>query len=170
MFSPACYMHFILYRVCKRVLCRRSATKQELESLVRSLGHAYGVVKPGETFLHCMFELLSIPKKSRHLVRLNVSFRSDLYWWHTFLAPLNGISLSRRFSPVQFHFQFASDASGSIGCGAIWPPYWLQYKWIEGPCTLLSGSGSEITEGVAYCLGMCCLGSKMARCVCVSSL
>ena len=66
-------------------LDHRSCTRRELESLVGSLGHASRVVQPGKTFLCCMFELLTIPKKPYHFVWLNASFRSDLLWWHTFL-------------------------------------------------------------------------------------
>ena len=49
-----------------------------------------------------MFELLSVPKSACSFVRLNVSFRSDLLWWHTFLAPLNGINLTRTLAPLNF--------------------------------------------------------------------
>ena len=55
-------------------LDHRSCMRKELESLVGSLGHAGRVVQPGKTFLHRMFELLSLPKKPHHFVRLNASF------------------------------------------------------------------------------------------------
>ena len=127
-------------------LDRRSCTRKELESLVGSLGHAGRVVQPGKTFLRRMFELLSIPKKPHHFVRLNASFRSDLLWWHTFLTPLNGISLPRRFGPLQVQAQFTTDASGSVGCGAVYPPYWLQYKWGDSPYSgVVSNQGDSIT-------------------------
>ena len=128
-------------------LDRRSCTRRELESLVGSLGHASRVVQPGKTFLRRMFELLSIPKKPYHFVRLNASFRSDLLWWHTFFAPLNGISLPRRFSPPQVQAQFATDASGSVGCGAVYPPLWLQYKWGDSPYT---GVGSNQEDSITF--------------------
>ena len=94
-------------------LGRRACTRKELESLVGHLGFACKVVQPGKTFLRHMFELLSVPKSACSFIRLNVSFRSDLLWWHTFLAPLNGINLTRTLAPLNFQVRFASDASGT---------------------------------------------------------
>ena len=117
-------------------LDRRSCTQKEPESLVGSLGHAARVVQPGRTFLRRMFELLSVQRKSCHFVRLNTSFRSDLLWWHVFLEPLNGVSLTRRLAPMHCQVQFATDASGNVGCGAVCLPWWLQLKWSEYPCSM----------------------------------
>ena len=127
---------------------RRRCTKRELESLVGFLRHASRVVLPGKTFLRHMFELLALPKRPHHRVQLNKPFRSDLYWWQAFLAPFNGVSLSRKFNPPTFEIQFASDASGNVGCGAICPPpLWLQVKWGELPAlsALLQDGQASIT-------------------------
>ena len=110
---------------------RRAASKRELESLIGSLNHACSVVRCGKTFLRRMFELLAVAHKSQHYLRLNVSFKSDLRWWDSFLTPLNGASLRRRLGHLGVNFSFASDAAGAIGCGAIWSPYWFQFKWSE---------------------------------------
>ena len=117
-------------------LQRRSCTKGDLESLIGSLSHACKVVRCGKTFLRRLFELLSLVRRHHHHIRLNLSVRSDLRWWDTFLTSLNGISLSRLFSSSPCHFVFASDASGSVGCGAIWAPLWLQLKWSDSVQTL----------------------------------
>ena len=63
------------------------------------LGFACKVVQPGKTFLRRIFELLSVRKGAHSWVRLNASFRSDVLWWHTFLAPFNGVSLTRTLAP-----------------------------------------------------------------------
>ena len=118
-----------LQRLIQTWCGRRSASKRELESLTASLSHACTVVRCGKTFLRRMFELLVVAHKSHHFVHLNASFRSDLKWWDIFLAPMNGISMKRQLLSPQVAISFASDASGSVGCGAIWPPLWLQYKW-----------------------------------------
>ena len=40
----------------------------------------------------------------------------------------------------------ASDAAGSVGCGAIWSPHWLQMKWSDtGTQPACSGGAEEIT-------------------------
>ena len=116
-------------------LDRKHCYRKELEALVGHLGFACKVVQPGKTFLRCLFELLSVPKKAHSWVRLNASFRSDLLWWHTFLAPLNGVSLTRSLAPHNFQITFAS---GHIGYGAIWSPRWFQYKWCDHPTSVAS--------------------------------
>ncbi len=110
-------------------LHRQSCTRQELESLVGSLHFACLVFRSGKTFLQRIFELLSIARKRHHYIRLNKSFRSDLRWWDLFLAPLNRRPLARRIIPASQRIMFTSDASGSIGCGALWTPHWLQLFW-----------------------------------------
>ncbi len=112
-------------------LHRQSCTRRELESLVGSLHFACSVVRSGKTFLRRVFELLSVARKRHHYIRLNQSFRSDLRWWDLFLAPLNRRPLARPIIPASQRITFASDASGSIGCGALWTPHWLQLLWRE---------------------------------------
>ena len=111
----------------------KACTGKELKSLVGHLGFACKVVQPGKTFLRRMFELLSRANSAHRFIRLNSSFKSDLLWWHTFLSPLNGVNLTRKLTPPKFQVRFASDASGRVGCGAIWSPQWFQYKWCDYP-------------------------------------
>ncbi len=89
---------------------------------------ACSVVRSGKTFLR---KLLSVARKRHHYIQLNQSFRSDLRWWDLFLAPLNRRPLARPIIPASQRITFASDASGSIGCGALWTPHWLQLLWRE---------------------------------------
>ena len=35
------------------------------------------------------------------------------------------------YPPRVHRYSFASDASGRIGCGAIWASSWFQFKWAE---------------------------------------
>ena len=112
-------------------LRRRSCTRRELESLIGSLRFACSVVHTGKTFLRRLFELLAVARKKHFYIRLNESFRSDLMWWSLFLAPLNHSPLMRSLIPDSQRVWFSSDASGSIGCGALWAPYWMQLKWFD---------------------------------------
>lgn len=57
------------------------------------------------------------------------------------MAPLNDTDLRRMLDVVPSQFQFASDASGRVGCGAIWPPYWLQFKWEEASYNFSTATG-----------------------------
>ena len=112
-------------------LGRRACSKRDLESLIGSLSHACCVVRAGKTFLRRLFELLAVAHRSHHWVRLNSEFRSDLRWWDTFLAPLNAASFFRSLPPDTRHYHFHSDASGGVGCGVLWAPFWFQLKWSD---------------------------------------
>ena len=79
-------------------LNRKTASKRELLSLIGHLSHATKVVPEGRTFLRRMIDLASTGHQLEHLIRLNVSFRSDLMWWNLFLDTWNGVSC------LQSHF------------------------------------------------------------------
>ena len=90
-----------------------------------------------------MFELLSIPKKPYHFVRLNASFRSltvvacifHTTEWHQPATPLQSTPSS------------GAGASGSVSCGAVYPPFWLQHKWGDSPYT---GVGSNQEDSITF--------------------
>ena len=65
-----------------------------------------------------------------YFIRLNNDFRSDLSWWHTFLAEWNGVSFLRQ-SSLSKHYDFCIqiDASGSWGCAAFFEGNWIQLPW-----------------------------------------
>ncbi len=106
---------------------KRFCTIKELQSLVGKLQHACKVVRPGRTFLRRMFELMKGSRKSQRFVRLNASFRSDLMWWHRFMATWNGVAMMADQSQDNPHHHMYSDASGSFGCGAWWGEQWFQF-------------------------------------------
>ena len=68
-------------------------TKRELLSLIGQLNHTCKVVCCGRSFLRHMVNLSTSVKELHHHVHLNVSFRSDLHWWATFLPAWNGVSI-----------------------------------------------------------------------------
>ena len=109
---------------------RRSCTKRELQSLIGTLQHACRVVRPGRAFLRQMIDLLRIPRRPHHHVRLNSSFRADLRWWSTFVAQWNGVAVVPPSSPPGS--TMTSDASGHWGCGAWHGREWFQYQWPSG--------------------------------------
>ena len=107
-----------------------NATKREILSLVGSLQHAAKVVRCGRAFVSRMYVTAAKVRELHFYTRLNVEFRSDLCWWHTFLTDWNGLSLLRwndnNWSPSHI---IQTDASGSWGCGAFWEGQWLQWCW-----------------------------------------
>ena len=112
---------------------KQSCTHWDLESLLGSLGHACCVLKQGKTFLRRLFELLTVARRAR----------SDLCWWAVYLSPLNHASFARSLQARQAQFTFATDASGSISCGAIWTHNWFQLKWRDLPPGLAEDLGKD---------------------------
>ena len=109
-----------------RKVCRR----RDLESLVGVLQHAAKVVPPGRTFVRQMIDLLKGPRRPHYFIRLNQQFRAVLYCWKTFAEKWNGVAL---FPPAcEPTREFASDASGTWGCGAWWGDDWWQWEWPQG--------------------------------------
>ena len=111
-------------------LDKKKATKREILSLVGLLQHAAKVVRCGRSFVSRMYAKAAKIQELEYFTRLNNEFRSDLSWWHTFLAEWNGISLLRYTSPPTKHdFCIQTDASGSWGCAAFFAGEWLQLPW-----------------------------------------
>jgi len=77
-----------------------------------------------------MYATAAKVKELHHFTWLNREFRSDLLWWHTFMASWNGLGLLRTeswSSPADHYIQ--TDVSGSWGCGAFFEGNWLQWQW-----------------------------------------
>ena len=79
-----------------------------------------------------------------HQIRINHQARSNVIWWNVFQETWNGVSLlsmAGRREPDTF---FASDASGSWGCGAYWAHTWFQLAWSNA--TALQGKNIATQE------------------------
>ena len=74
----------------------------------------------------CTYALMKGTGIHQPLIHLNVAFRSDLTWWHTFLEHWNGIAMlvAAQGRPPDYHL--FTDASGALGCGA-----WSGHLWPE---------------------------------------
>ena len=109
---------------------RTDAKKREILSLVGSLQHATKVVRYGRAFVSRMYATAAKLRKLHFHTRLNVEFRSDLCWWHTFLTDWNGLSLLRwdnsEWAP---NYMIQTDTSGAWGCASFWDGHWFQWAW-----------------------------------------
>ena len=107
---------------------KRSASKHQLQCFIGHLSHAASVVKPGRVFTRELIRTVGVPKRSFHLVRLNMHCRADIAWWAMFLSDWNGISLFPQMKPGPTAI---SDASGTWGCGAFMQDTkaWFQVQW-----------------------------------------
>ena len=122
-------------------LPKKNATKRDILSLVGLLQHATKVVRCGRTFVSRMYSTAAKISKLDFYTRLNKEFCSDLWWWHTFLASWNGLSLLRSTSlHSNPHHHIQTDAFGSWGCGAYFQGQWFQLKWDSQwqPCTIIA--------------------------------
>ena len=72
---------------------KKSATLQELQSLIGTLNFACKVIPPGRAFLQRIINLTRGVSKPHHHIRLTNGFREDVKMWQIFLKDWNGTSL-----------------------------------------------------------------------------
>ena len=85
---------------------------------------------PGPLLLRRMIDLSMAVREPYHHIRLNVSFRSDLEWWATFLPLWNGVAILGDIMQLPINLTVTSDASGRWGCGAFSEKEaWFQLPW-----------------------------------------
>ena len=110
---------------------RKSATLQELQSLIGTLQFACKVIAPGRPFLQRIIHLTKGIKFPHWHIRLNSGFRKDISMWQHFLQNWNGVSLfldTQATSPPEL--QLYTDASGSLGYGGFLAGEWFQGHWL----------------------------------------
>ena len=106
------------------------------------------VVRPGHTFLRCLINHLKTSNHRRGL--LNKEARSDIMWWHCFIARLSMMLDDRKANP---DIVLTSDASSHWGCGAFWNTLWFQFEWSEVLSSLHITNSSSCG----------CMGAPMAK-------
>ena len=111
---------------------RRTATKQQLLSLIGKLHHISLVVRPGRLFLRRLIDLSCTVKGNRHHINLNVEARKDIQWWLDWLPTWNSSSfIPQPRTILHSDLKLYTDASG-IGFGATYRNDWFQGRW--NPC------------------------------------
>ena len=119
-----------LKRLIKAWQDKRACRKRELLSLIGKLSHACKVVQAGRIFLRRMIDLSTKAKSLDHWIKLSAEVQADLAWWEAFLPSWNARSMMEVHRPLWTPtVTFASDASGSWGCGAVWQQARLQRQW-----------------------------------------
>ena len=114
-------------------LNRKSATLQELQSLIGLLNFACKVVPPGRPFLQRMILLTRGVKQSHHHIKLKASFREDVKMWQKFIDNWNGKNLF--LNPLwetSNTLQLFTDAATTEGYGGIFQTSWFQGRWAPG--------------------------------------
>ena len=115
----------------------RWCTKRQLQSLIGHLHHAAKVVWPGRAFIRRMINLLSNFRRDDNPTRLSAEFKKDLRRWLQYLGSWKGVYfwVYPGLSPIDL--EMSSNASGSLGFGAVFRTHWLNVKW---PSALQSAS------------------------------
>ncbi|XP_020615930.1 uncharacterized protein LOC110053948 [Orbicella faveolata] len=137
--------------------CKKSATLQELQSLIGTLQFGCRVIGPGRPFLQRIIHLT----KGTHLhhwhIKLNAGFRKDIKMWVDFLEHWNGVSIfldSRVSKPPDL--QLFTDASGSIGYGGFLDGLWFQGHWLPEH-TLNKKRGISIEWQELFSINLACV-------------
>ena len=110
-------------------LNREKATLREIQSLVGVLSFSCSVI-PGRGFLRRLIDLTLHVTKPHFHIRITRQVKLDLLTWQEFLAGLNGKAF---FIDANFltgdYLQLFTDASGSVGYGAVCGPEWFSGTW-----------------------------------------
>ena len=111
-------------------LSRNKVTLKEIQSLIGLLNFACSVIVPGRAFLRRLIDLTRGITKAHHFIRLRHEVKEDLRVWLSFLSSFNGKSFFLNEVWCNSNkLNLFTDASGSIGFGAIFGSEWCYGKW-----------------------------------------
>ena len=111
-------------------LPQKWCTRRDLECLIGHVHHVATVIWPGRTFLFRMIDLLHCFRNKDYPIQLNKEFHLDLQWWAHLLDQWHGASvwLFPGLS-LAVNMKVASDAAGSLSCGAYFQGFWFTGWW-----------------------------------------
>jgi hypothetical protein len=105
--------------------------KATLEKLVGKLNFACKAVPSGRPLMQSLFIALQQSRAARKL-RLRPVAHSDLESWHFMLRQWSGVARLMPTRPIEASaIGWATDASGSIGYGAIMGGQWMANRWSQ---------------------------------------
>ena len=109
---------------------QQKVTLRVLQSLIGILNFACTVIVPVRAFLRRILDMTVGVQKPHHHIRLTRQAKLDLHVWQEFLLLFNGRSffLDDNFLTGD-HLHLYTDASGSIGFGALYGGAWFYGQW-----------------------------------------
>ena len=111
-------------------LKRRKVSLQEIQSLTGLLNFACSVVIPGRAFLRRLIDLTLGVVHPHFRIRLSPEVKADMLVWQTFLSGFNGRPFFLSDDWYDSHqLQLYTDASGTLGFGAIFGRHWCYGEW-----------------------------------------
>jgi len=114
----------------QNLLQKNKASLRELQSVIGLLNFTFAVVLPGRPFLRRLIDLTIGVAAPHFKIRLNKGAKEDLTVWLQFLIQHNGRCLFLDQQPVYSpDMALYTDASGSVGYGAICGSEWFNGEW-----------------------------------------
>ena len=111
-------------------LQRKTVKLRELQSLTGLLNFACTIILPGRAFLRRLYDLMIGITKSYYHIKLTKEVKDDLRTWQQFLGHYNGKSMFlETIWLTSEHIELYTDASTSIGFGALLGKNWTQGRW-----------------------------------------
>ena len=125
-------------------LNKKSCTKQQLLSLIGKLSFVAKVVRPGRIFLRRLIDMSTSVTKLHHHININKEALQDIKWWWEFLPSWNRKSIiPDAFTITSHDLKLFTDASKTIGFGALYRKSWIQGRW-DGRTSSLSIDFKEL--------------------------
>ncbi|KAM8945815.1 uncharacterized protein RCH25_049154 [Pelodytes ibericus] len=118
----------------------RKVQLRQLQSLLGKLNFACKIIPMGRIFCRRLSLATAGIRAPHHYIRLTQEHRADLMVWDSFLRTFNGRSLIIDRAITNKDLNLWTDASGSVGFGAIfekkwcwasWPRKWFQSGWVK---------------------------------------
>jgi hypothetical protein len=110
----------------------KKATLKQVQSVIGLLNFACQVVLPGRPFLRRLINATIGVKAPHHFVKLNKGIKRDLEVWLNFLDSFNGrCFLADSLLSSATQWQLFTDASATVGYGAVLGNQWFQGIWSD---------------------------------------
>ena len=114
----------------RSMMHKKSIRLRELQSIIGRLNFACLAVPVGRPFLRRLIDLTRGTFKPERYIHISVQAHQDLQAWDRFLGSFNGCSMFKnRYWKEDEVLSMTTDASGSIGFGAILGSAWLHGSW-----------------------------------------
>ena len=109
---------------------KRKIKLKELQSLLGLLNFCCKVVIPGRCFLRRLYDLTKSVSNPTHRITLTKESRKDIKAWQIFIDSFNGKQLLQEHRWVTSDsLHFHTDASGTLGYGAVFKTHWFYGPW-----------------------------------------
>ncbi len=111
------------------LMVKKKALVKEVQALCGLLQFACRAVVPGRAFLRRLYDATRRVSNPKFYIRISAEMKEDLAVWLNFLSSHNGRSMFLAHLLRSHDFTIVSDASQSVGFGAICGDLWICGPW-----------------------------------------